>query len=626
MSTASNREALLRILLSKKQVNLSELQEKSGLRKNQVSMIVADLNNIYDGILKVRSVDESDVTVDLLEKSNLFNTLQFNLQQDFNKSEFRIAYLLYRLICTEEYLNIGDLSEDMCVSRSTVNNDIKKTKNILGKYNAKIIGVPNKGITFKCSEFGTRLVLIYEVYDLIQMTFLADQGMQDIIERLIDGYKLDDQSKELLYKTFVITVHRIMDGNVIDSEIPLYKNFERDAENIIAYIQLIEDRYHISLNDHEIDFLSFPINTRNSAYVKNAENTVNEQALRSIVSSMLATVRDQVMIEIDEEAFFNKVKDHLLFLINRLVFRIPKTDLYFEQIKLRYPLAFELAKISLKELNRLYQLSASDDDISYFAIYYALMLDERQSYDSNEKATTDVGIITNVGRGNFELISRQIKEIVGNDRNVVHLNTSDLQEEKLKQFKLLFTTENILTNAEVPIIQIDRVVNQDELVKKIYAIEKDQYSIKHISNNNISYHVKNLTGQMGYFDYVEEIMNYLSKRYKLSDDILDRFIEKEERHTMIYENRVAFPHLTDPNVDKLIFVLGKIKSDKRYDGFSLMLFLITPEKITEQQEKILMQVYDFVFKVINDTVLIDKLQQISDVQGFIEMLEKRGTK
>ena len=131
---------------------------------------------------------------------------------------------------------------------------------------------------------------------------------------------------------------------------------------------------------------------------------------------------------------------------------------------------------------------------------------------------------------------------------------------------------------------------------------------------------------MGYFDYVEEIMNYLSKRYKLSDDILDRFIEKEERHTMIYENRVAFPHLTDPNVDKLIFVLGKIKSGNRYDGFSLMLFLITPEKITEQQEKILMQVYDFVFKVINDTVLIDKLQQISDVQGFIEMLEKRGTK
>jgi len=625
MSTAGKREELLSMLLSKKYVDKSELQEKLGLTNNQVNVLVADVNTIYDGILKVSSVDESNVTVAIKDKGNLFNTLQFNLQQDFNKVEFRVAYLLYRLICTEEYLNIGDLSEDMCVSRSTVNNDIKKTKIILEKYNAKIIGVPNKGITFKSSEFGTRLVLIYEVYDLLQMTFLLDEEMQGIIERLISGYKLDEQSKELLHKTVVISVHRIIDGNVIDCEIPLYKNFERDAENMNEYFQLIEDRYHISLNDYEMDFLSFPINTRNSAYVKNPENTANEQALRAIVSSMLETVRDQVMIDIEEEAFFNKVKDHLLFLVNRLVFRIPKTDLYFEQIKLRYPLAFELAKISLKELNRLYQLSASDDDISYFAIYYALILDERQAYDSDEKAATDVGIITNVGRGNFELISRQIKEIVGNDRNIIHLSTSDLQEEKLKRFKLLFTTENILNNADMPIIQIDRVVNQDELVKKIYAIEKDQYSIKYISNNNISYHVKNLTGQMGYFDYVEEIMNYLSKRYKLSDDILDRFIEKEERHTMIYENRVAFPHLTDPNIDKLIFVLGKIKSEKRNDGFSLMLFLVTPEKITEQQEKILMQVYDFVFKVINDTVLIDKIQQISDVQGFIEMLEKRGT-
>ena len=113
--------------------------------------------------------------------------------------------------------------------------------------------------------------------------------------------------------------------------------------------------------------------------MKGSENSENEEVLRQVVSSMLKTVRDQVMIEIDEEAFFDKVKYHLLFLINRLVFRIPNTDLYLEQIKLKYPLAFELAKISLSELNRLYQLRASADDISYLAVYYALMLDERAS-------------------------------------------------------------------------------------------------------------------------------------------------------------------------------------------------------------------------------------------------------
>ena len=95
---------------------------------------------------------------------------------------------------------------------------------------------------------------------------------------------------------------------------------------------------------------------------------------------------------------------------------------------------------------------------------------------------------------------------------------------------------------------------------------------------------------------------------------------------MIYENKVAFPHLTDPNINKLVFVLGNITMANRNDAFSLMLFLVTPEQISEQQERILMQVYDFVFKVINDPTLINDLKKVDDAQGLIEMLEKRGTK
>lgn len=36
-----------------------------------------------------------------------------------------------------------------------------------------------------------------------------------------------------------------------------------------------------------------------------------------------------------------------------------------------------------------------------------------------------------------------------------------------------------------------------------------------------------------------------------------------------------------------------------------------------------MQVYDFVFKVINDPTLINDLKKVDDAQGLIEMLEKK---
>lgn len=96
--------------------------------------------------------------------------------------------------------------------------------------------------------------------------------------------------------------------------------------------------------------------------------------------------------------------------------------------------------------------------------------------------------------------------------NIVHLNTDSLPKEKLKRFRLLFTTEEISVDTEVPVIKIDRLVSPDDLAQKIYAVEKDQYNIKYLTNEDISYHLVNLKGQMGYFDYVEEITSYLFQK------------------------------------------------------------------------------------------------------------------
>ena len=264
MSTANDRELLLRSLLSNKETDLQSLEEATGKNRYQIKAIISELNDVYEGFLTIRYKDESQAGIVRKEGANIFNTLQYNTHQDFNKVECRVAYLLYRLICTEEYLNIGDLSEEMSVSRSTVNNDLKKLKQLLEKYNAKVVGIPNKGITFQCSEFGTRLVLIYEVFELLQMTFLPDQEIQDALDGLVRDYKLDEQAKELLYKALAVSVHRLAHGHTIDSEIPMYKNFEADSANIIAYTQLLQKKFAVALNDHEIAFLAFPINTKRS--------------------------------------------------------------------------------------------------------------------------------------------------------------------------------------------------------------------------------------------------------------------------------------------------------------------------------------------------------------------------
>ena len=104
MSTANDRELLLRSLLSNKETDLQSLEEASGKNKYQIKTIISELNDVYEGFLKIQQKDESKVGIVRKEGVNIFNSLHYNIHQDFNKVECRIAYLLYRLICTEEYL------------------------------------------------------------------------------------------------------------------------------------------------------------------------------------------------------------------------------------------------------------------------------------------------------------------------------------------------------------------------------------------------------------------------------------------------------------------------------------------------------------------------------------------
>ncbi|MGH4138449.1 HTH domain-containing protein [Clostridium sp.] len=255
---------------------------------------------------------------------------------DFNDLNCRIAYLLDQLINTENYLNIMDLSEEMNVSRGTVNNDLRKTKKLLRKYNAEILGVTNKGIKLKCSEFSKRLVLIYEVFDYFQCNILIDNKTINLLEALADYYKLDNQMELLFYKSTIVTIDRLKKGMALKNPIPMYKNFEIYSKELKGFIMEIENIYKIELNYEDVDFISFPINTRNSAHTGNIENTVNQEMLLQIVKQMLDSIRERYMIDVNVKAFYSKVRYHLLFLINRLIFRIPVNDIFPTKSKLDF--------------------------------------------------------------------------------------------------------------------------------------------------------------------------------------------------------------------------------------------------------------------------------------------------
>jgi len=530
---------------------------------------------------------------------------------DFNDFHCRIAYLLDQLINTENYLNIMDLSEEMNVSRGTVNNDLKKTKELLRKYNAEILGVTNKGIKLKCSEFSKRLVLIYEVFDYFQCNVLIDNKTIDLLESLAAHYKFNDHMELLFYKSTLVTIDRLKKGKPLKNSIPMYKNFEINSKVLNDFIVEIENIFKIKLNYEDIDFISFPINTRNSAHTGNIENTVNQEILLQIVKQMLDSIRERFMIDVNEKAFYNKVKYHLLFLINRLIFRIPVNDIFSDQIKIKFPLAFELARISMSVLQKQYHLMGTKIDISYLAVYFALILDERKVDHKSNNSDGNIAVVSNSGRGTFELIRKQLQEIIGLNSNIDLLTVSELKTKDVSNYGILFSTENIISDMHLPIIKIDGIIDQDSLTQKLKELKKKNLepiaNIMKLENLKILY----LDGKTSYRDNVKKITDHLIDEDNVSSDIYSIFEKKDNLSSMIYENGVAFPHLIDKNLNNFSLTLGIIKPTT--DKLKIILFLLIPKNMDNQQEDALLKIYDEIFTIISDKKLVIKLQEIENV-------------
>lgn len=530
---------------------------------------------------------------------------------DFNDFRCRIAYLLDQLINTEDYLNIMDLSEEMNVSRGTVNNDLKKTKDLLRKYNAEILGVTNKGIKLKCSEFSKRLVLIYEVFDYFQCNVCIDNKTIDLLELLAEHYKFNDQMELLFYKSTLVTIDRLKKGKALRNSIPLYKNFEINSKELNDFIAEIEKIYKIQLNHEDIDFISFPINTRNSAHTGNIENTVNQEVLLQIVKQMLDSIRERFMIDVNEKAFYNKVKFHLLFLINRLIFRIPVNDIFSDQIKIKFPLAFELAKISMSVIQKQYHLMGTKIDISYLAVYFALILDEREVDYKNNNSDGNIAVVTNSGRGTFELIRKQLQEIIGLNSNIDLLTVSELKTKNVSNYGILFSTENIISDMHLPIIKIDGIIDQDSITQKLKEIKKKNLepiaNIMKLENLKILY----LDGKTSYRNNVKKITEHLINEDNVCNDIYSIFEKKDILSSMVYENGVAFPHLIDKKINDFNLTIGIIRPTT--DKFKIILFLLIPENMDNQQEDALLKIYDEIFTIISDKKLVIKLQEIESV-------------
>src|SRR5699024_2818876 len=109
-------------------------------------------------------------------------------EDSIHKSTIEINnYLSRRLLLGEHYLKLDDLSEEIYVSRSTVQKDLKNVKEILNEYGIQLETRPNYGIKLKGSELKLRFCM---------SEYIFNRSDEEIGDDFIAGTELSSLSKK----------------------------------------------------------------------------------------------------------------------------------------------------------------------------------------------------------------------------------------------------------------------------------------------------------------------------------------------------------------------------------------------------------------------------------------------
>ncbi|MBV7390658.1 BglG family transcription antiterminator [Enterococcus alishanensis] len=604
---------ILQFFMVHPQLTIDDLKKATGTSSQTIKNSIQMLNEqIADVAEIIQTGNQFELNIIDFDGFDSILTGSLKEETDFNSPSKRTAYIIDQLIFSEKHLLIDDLSESLGVSRGTVNNDLKSLKKLLLNFELRLEGTPNRGVKLVGDELNIRLLYSSQAYDYFSHVPLKN-GVVELAKKLTLYWQMESKHFYFWQKVIDITIQRVKNKQSLTEPISHYINTVERNQLVEEFIAQIEIDYGILLGQSDLAFLFFPINLHH--FGKNVSQ-LNE--LEDIFQEMMHKIQQVMIVDLDLKQMYENVKQHLLFLINRLVFHIQPTDIFQDEIEKNYPFAYQLASIGIGVLEKQINRTAGKAEISYLAIYFELILRNVSQNDQKE-----VAIVCTTGRGTAALIRRQIENVLGPEVKIQQFLENEYEKVDLNKFFAVFTTIPLKQiNPNVPVIRISNLFNDDWIRSEWERVNHEQLS----KFEHVLFYFNQVSQKQNYQEILVQLLNQFEAEAVVDLGFAERIFEREAKHTTIFSQGVAFPHAILKNSQKILYSVTILQEPLITDeGEVSVIFLVgIPEETTEENESELLVLYDLIFAIAARPNYKNELLGLSNGLEFKAYLKREG--
>lgn len=424
------------------------------------------------------------------ERTKLKEIVSGEVEEQIYNPAYRKEYIISHALSDDSYKKIYELCEELQISKSTMDKDMKQVRMDLNKFNLKIVSNVSTGLSIEGNERDIRTFL----YDYLVKKITEDKVT---IDNLFDSYSplihyIDSKNIENIKDTYTKIISIEQNDIKLSAIILTAIWISRISHNHILVTEKDDKRKQLSIInifiDEVINWKALDVSLGEFNYINNRLDVLiggkkqvtddKHEALSQLISlKLIEYVEHELSIDFTgyQSYLFEGLNKHISGLISRLQQGIQIYNPLKENIKNSHNKFFNtIKKYSMNRLNRYIELDFTEDEIAFITVYFSTAYFK---YVQQNKHYFNAVIVCSFGIATSNLLAEILKSHF--NVNIIKILASN-EEDFIKNddVDIVFTT--IDADFDKPTCYVNAIVNETD-IKKIEAfLEQHAY----LSRNN----------------------------------------------------------------------------------------------------------------------------------------------
>ena len=544
----------------------------------------------------------------------------------------RCVYLIKELLFRSREINLIDLQERVFVSGYSIDNDLRKIRDMIRRYPGLRLVRSRNHIRLSGDE-GDKRKLYKELLmeetkgNFVNLSAIADIWKDFDLLKLEDDFteiceKYDFRISEMEYPLIMlhagVSIERMLNHNYVSEEPPEAAEEEGGKEYQIAdeLFARISEIYKVKLVKDEV--LRFAGLLKGKDRLTEEETREEADDMERLMGDILELLKQEFDIDLStDEDFRSGIITHIRLLMKRQQNQVTANDLYLQELKRKYPLVFEMAVRVAQRIEGYCGTRLNENEISFLALHLGAAC-ERMNLSEQYRA---VAIIPD----GYTMANACVDKLMlrfGNRMTVVRV-CSFFEEKKIVQDNpdLIITTVPLKHYLGTPTVQISLFLNgEDEskvfqilnyLDKKKY--HKDFVSLMERLMRKDLFHIRDS------MESREAILNFLCdslyEKGLSGENFKENVFRREALSGTSFVYGFAVPHAIEVSTRESCISIMILREPVKWGDFNVSLVVLLA--IRDTDNSLLKVFFDWLCNIVTDNNKFQELIQSKNYEEFM---------